>query len=184
MQRIVLTLAGAALLAACGAAGPSNSAPATNSSSPAATGTTISTGTTSLGTVLTDSRGFTLYYFLPEKGSTIGACTGGCLSAWPPLAVTGAPTAAAGATGALATVSIMLNGAAATEVTYNGWPLHTFGSDSAPGQTGGNGVEGKWFAAMPGTTATATGATTGSSSTPTPPATTPTPTPTPGGYGY
>ena len=180
MQRIVLTLAGAAMLAACGAAGPSNSAPATSSSSPAATGPTISTGTTSLGTVLTNSKGFTLYYFLPEKGSTIGACTGGCLGAWPPLVLTGTPTAAAGVTGALATVSIMLNGAAATQVTYNGWPLHTFGSDSAPGQTGGNGIEGKWFAAMPGTTATATGATTGSSSTPTPPATTPTP----GGYGY
>ena len=178
MQRIVLTLAGAAMLAGCGAAGPSNSAPATSSSSPAATGPTISTGTTSLGTVLTNSRGFTLYYFLPEKGSTIGACTAGCLGAWPPLVLSGTPTAAAGVTGALATVSIMLNGAAATQVTYNGWPLHTFGSDSAPGQTGGNGIEGKWFAAMPGTTATATGATTGSSSTP--PATTPTP----GGYGY
>jgi predicted lipoprotein with Yx(FWY)xxD motif len=184
MQRIVLTLAGAAMLAACGAAGPSNSAPATTSSNPAATGTTISTATTSLGTVLTDSKGFTLYYFLPEKSSTIGACTGGCLSAWPPLVVTGTPTAAAGATGALATASIMVSGAAATEVTYNGWPLHTFSSDSASGQTGGNGVEGKWFAAMPGTTATATGATTGSSSTPTAPPATATPTNTPGGYGY
>jgi predicted lipoprotein with Yx(FWY)xxD motif len=179
MQRIVLTLAGAAMLAACGAAATNSSAPATSSAPAAATGSTISTATTSLGTVLTDSKGFTLYYFLPEKNSTIGACTGGCLSAWPAMVVTGAPTAAAGVTGTLATVSIMVNGAAATEVTYNGWPLHTFGSDTAPGQTGGNGVGGKWFAAMPGTTASATGATTSSSSTPTAK-----PTNTPGGYGY
>ena len=38
---------------------------------------TVNTRTTSLGTVLTNSKGFTLYYFLPEKGSTLGACTGG-----------------------------------------------------------------------------------------------------------
>jgi predicted lipoprotein with Yx(FWY)xxD motif len=180
MRRIVLTLAGAAVLSACGAAGPSNTAPPATSGAGSA-GTTISTGSTSLGTVLTDSRGFTLYYFLPEKNSTIGACTAGCLAAWPPVVATGTPTAVSGVTGTLATVSVMVNGAAVTEVTYNGWPLHTFASDTAPGQTGGNGVSNNWFAAMPGTSSSATGATTGSGSTPTPATT---PTNTPGGYGY
>jgi predicted lipoprotein with Yx(FWY)xxD motif len=180
MRRIVLTLAGAAVLAGCGAAGPSNSAPAATSGA-GSSGSTISTGSTSLGTVLTDSKGFTLYYFLPEKNSTVGACTAGCLAAWPPVVVTGSPTAVSGATGTLATVSIMMNGAAVTEVTYNGWPLHTFASDTAPGQTGGNGVQNNWFAAMPGTTSSATGATTGSGPTPTPAAAA---TATPGGYGY
>ena len=179
MRRIVLTLAGAAVLAACGAAGPSNSPSATTSGPAASGGTTISTTTTSLGTVLTNSQGFTLYYFLPEQNSTIGACTGGCLTAWPPLVPTGATTAASGVTGTLGTTAIMLNGAAAIEVTYNGWPLHTFASDTSPGQTSGNGVAGKWFAAMPGTTASSTGSTTGSGATPTA-----TPSNTPGGYGY
>jgi predicted lipoprotein with Yx(FWY)xxD motif len=181
MRRIVLTLAGGAVLAACGAAGPSNSVPATTSGAGSTSGTTIATGSTSLGTVLTDSKGMTLYYFLPEKNSTVGACTAGCLTAWPPLVVTGTPTAVSGATGTLATVSIMMNGAAVTEVTYNGWPLHTFASDTAAGQTGGNGVANNWFAAMPGTTSSATGATTGSGPTPTPATT---PSNTPGGYGY
>ena len=85
MRRIVLSVAGAAALAACGAAGSGNSsAPATTSAATTST-TTISTASTSLGTVLTNAKGFTLYYFLPEKNSTIGACTGGCLSVWPPL---------------------------------------------------------------------------------------------------
>jgi predicted lipoprotein with Yx(FWY)xxD motif len=180
MRRIVLTLAGGAVLAACGAAGPSNS-PAASSNGAGSSGTTISTGSTTLGTVLTDSKGFTLYYFLPEKNSTVGACTAGCLAAWPPLVVTGTPTAVSGATGALATVPIMLNGASVNEVTYNGWPLHTFASDTAAGQTGGNGVSNNWFAAMPGTTSSSTGSTSGSGATPTPATT---PTPTPGGYGY
>jgi hypothetical protein len=75
----------------------------------------------------------------------------------------------------------MVNGAAANEVTYNGWPLHTYASDTQPGQTNGQGVEGKWFAATPSTSSTATGASS-TSSTPTP-AATPTPS-TAGGYGY
>jgi predicted lipoprotein with Yx(FWY)xxD motif len=177
MRLIVLTLAGAGVLAACGAAGATNTTAPATSGPAGSSGTTISTGTTPLGTVLTDSRGLTLYYFLPEKNSTVGACTAGCLTAWPPLVVTGTPTAASGATGTLATVSVMVNGAAATEVTYNGWPLHTFSSDTAAGQTNGQGVAGMWFAAMPGTTSTSTGTTTGSKATPTP-------TPTAGGYGY
>ena len=177
MRRIVLSLAGATALAACGANGSGGtSAPASSGAGSPST-TTVSTASTSLGTVLTDSRGYTLYYFLPEKSSTIGACTGGCLTAWPPLVASGAPTAASSATGTLASVSIMVNGAAETEVTYNGWPLHTFASDTGPGQTNGNGVAGKWFAAMPGTTADATGATTSSGSAPSPSATK-------GGYGY
>ena len=175
MRLIVLTLAGAGVLAACGAAGATNTTAPATSGAAGSSASTISPATTSLGTVLTDSKGFTLYYFLPEKNSTVGACTSGCLTVWPPLVVTGTPTAASGVTGALATVSVMVNGAAATEVTYNGWPLHTFASDTAAGQTGGNGVMGQWFAAMPGTTSTSTGTNTGSGSTPTA---------TPGGYGY
>ena len=177
MRRIVLTLAGAAVLAACGGAGPSSTAPPATSGAGSSSGAAVSTGSTSLGTVLTDSKGLTLYYFLPEKGSTIGACTGGCLTMWPPLVVTGTPTAASGVTGTLATASIMLNGASATQVTYNGWPLHTFSGDTAAAQTSGNGIGGNWFAAMPGTTATSTGAASGSGASATP-------SNTPGGYGY
>jgi len=179
MRRIVLTLAGGAVLAACGGAGPSTTAPPATSGAGSSSAAAVSTGSTSLGTVLTNSHGFTLYYFLPEKNSTIGACTGGCLTEWPPLVATGTPAAGSGVTGTLATVSVMLNGASVTEVTYNGWPLHTFASDTAAGQTTGNGIGGKWFAATPGTTATSTGAAGGSGTTPSA-----TPSTTPGGYGY
>jgi predicted lipoprotein with Yx(FWY)xxD motif len=183
MRRIIFTLAAAAVLAACGAAGGTGttSAPATNAPA-AATGTTVSTGTTSLGTVLTNAQGFTLYYFLPEQNSTIGACTGGCLTAWPPLVTTGTPTGSSAVTGALATVSVMVNGAAESEVTYNGWPLHTYASDTAAGQVNGQGIAGKWFAVTPTTASTATG-TSSTSSTPTPVPATPTAS-SGGGYGY
>jgi predicted lipoprotein with Yx(FWY)xxD motif len=182
MRRIVLSLAGATALAACGAAGTTNSGPPatsgpTSSGGAASSGAAISTASTSNGVVLTNSKGFTLYYFLPEENSTIGACTAGCLSAWPPLITTGATTAPSALTGTFGTVSVMVNGAAATEVTYNGWPLHTFSGDTAAGQTNGQGVDGKWFAITPATTATSTGAATSSGPTPSPSST-------PGGYAY
>src|ERR1700688_493968 len=105
MQRIVLTLAGAGVLAACGAAGTTTSSNGTGGA--VSSGSTIATATTALGTVLTDSRGFTLYYFLPEKNSTVGACTGGCLTEWPPLVTTRTPTASSAVTRTLGTVSVM-----------------------------------------------------------------------------
>ncbi len=177
MRRIVLSLAGATALAACGAAGTTNSGPPATSGAGGSSGAVISTASTSIGVVLTNSQGFTLYYFLPEQNSTIGACNGGCLTAWPPLLTSGATTAPSALTGTFGTVSIMVNGAAATEVTYNGWPLHTFASDTAAGQTTGQGVDGKWFAITPATTATSTGSTTSG-------APTPSPSSTPGGYAY
>jgi predicted lipoprotein with Yx(FWY)xxD motif len=182
MRRLFLTLIGASALAACGAAATSSSSP--GSGSGASTSTTVSTGTTSLGTVLTDEHGLTLYYFLPEKGGVTTACAATCLTAWPPVVVTGSPSSSSGVTGTLGTVSIMLNGASVMELTYNGWPLHTFSGDSASGQANGQNVANTWFAAEPGTTADETGATTAGSTTATPPpAATPSSTST-GGYGY
>ncbi len=104
MRRLFLPLisvAALAALAACGAAAPSSSSPGTGSGSGASTSTTVSTGTTSLGTVLTDEHGLTLYYFLPQKGGVASACNAACLTAWPPVVVTGTPSSSSGVTGTL-----------------------------------------------------------------------------------
>jgi predicted lipoprotein with Yx(FWY)xxD motif len=184
MRRLFLTLICASALAGCGAAATSSSSSGTGSGSGTSTTPTVSTGTTSLGTVLTDEHGLTLYYFLPQKGGVASACDATCLTAWPPVVVSGTPTSSSGVTGTLGVVSIMVNGAAENEVTYNSWPLHTFSGDSASGQVNGQNVENVWFAAEPGTTADETGATTaGTTSTTPPPAATPSSTST-GGYGY
>jgi predicted lipoprotein with Yx(FWY)xxD motif len=152
----VLTLA-VGVLAACGASAP-NSSTATPSEgttstgsvsptvSPATSGpTTLSTGSTSLGTVLTTPQGLTLYYFAPEKGSVV-VCTGTCATNWPPLKASGAETKPSNVTGTLGTVALPDG---SMQVTYNGWPLHTYAGDTAAGQTNGQGVGGKWFAATP-----------------------------------
>lgn len=144
---LCMLAAGSAVIAACG----SSSGSAT--SSPAATATpaspTVSTHSTSLGIVLTNQQGLTLYYFTPEKGGTI-ACTGTCATTWPALTTPGTASGPSTVTGTFATVNLPDG---SKEVTYNGWPLHTYAKDTSPGQTTGQGVGGKWFVATPSLTA-------------------------------
>jgi predicted lipoprotein with Yx(FWY)xxD motif len=109
------------------------------------TGGVVKTASVTVGgkslTVLTNAQGLTLYYFKPDTAST-SACTGGCASSWPPLLFsTGKPTAVGQLPGVL-DVSTNANG---QQVIYNNHPLYTFSGDSAPGQTNGQGIAGKWF---------------------------------------
>jgi predicted lipoprotein with Yx(FWY)xxD motif len=144
---------GAALLAACGsAASPSagSSAPASApASNQAHSGSVmISTRSTSLGTVLTNASGKTLYWFAIDTPTT-SKCTGSCLSYWPP--VTGTPKAASGTslTGTFGTITRPGGG---KQATYDGHPLYTYAGDSGPGQTSGNGKNlsgGLWWAMTP-----------------------------------
>jgi predicted lipoprotein with Yx(FWY)xxD motif len=154
----VAIAAGAGLLAAaCSSSSSSSSAaatptsapastPASTSATPAAAGTAVlKTEHSSLGTVLADGKGYTVYWFGADHGTT-SACTGACAAAWPP--VTGTPQAASGVSlsGKLGTIT---RSGGVTQATYNGHPLYTFKVDTAPGQVKGNGVDafgGYWYA--------------------------------------
>jgi predicted lipoprotein with Yx(FWY)xxD motif len=99
--------------------------------------------------IITNPQGFTLYYYLPDKGAGKVTCVAACLQAWPPLLVpTGAvgPAAAPGVTGTVGTVA---NPNGGFQVTYNGWPLYTWTKDTGPGMTTGQNVGAKWFVATP-----------------------------------
>jgi predicted lipoprotein with Yx(FWY)xxD motif len=82
--------------------------------------------------LLTDAKGFTLYWFAPDT-SAKSACYGSCAAYWPP--VTGSPSAGPGVTGKLGTIT---RSGGAVQATYDGHPLYTYIGDSAPGQDGGN----------------------------------------------
>jgi predicted lipoprotein with Yx(FWY)xxD motif len=109
---------------------------ATATGSPAAMAGNVTLRTARIGdlTVLTNSRGFTLYLFVPD-GTGRSVCYGSCAAYWPP--VTGRPEAGPGVTGTLGTTQ-RTDGS--LQVTYNGHPLYTYVGDSAPGQANGNGL--------------------------------------------
>ena len=102
----------------------------------------------SAGTVLVDgTSGMTLYVFAKDvKDSGTSACTGGCITKWPALAVAAgaAPTAGSGVTGKLATIT---RDDGKLQVTYNGLPLYLFQNDKAPGDL--NGVYENWATVKP-----------------------------------
>ncbi|HEX8009311.1 MAG TPA: hypothetical protein VF482_23115 [Trebonia sp.] len=154
------------LVAACGSSSssPKSSVAVHSSHSPSAgtrsgnasTSTTPAKGTsstailkaehtTTAGTVLATSQGFTLYGFTRDS-STASACTGACAKTWHPL--TGTPRVAPG-TSLPGTLGTITRSGGVKQATFDGHPLYTFKDDTAPGQAKGNGdVEfgGKWLA--------------------------------------
>jgi predicted lipoprotein with Yx(FWY)xxD motif len=141
---------GALALAACG--GQSAASPAgsplhggTSSSpsaapAPAASGPALTVRTTSLGTVLTDGRGFTLYAFEADQGTT-SACSGACAAVWPAVTSPSAsPHVGAGVTPSLVGHATQADGT--NQLTYAGHPVYLFAHDTAPGSTGGQGLQG------------------------------------------
>jgi predicted lipoprotein with Yx(FWY)xxD motif len=167
----ILLIATALVAAAC--SGTSSSA-SSSTSTPATSGQTsanvaMSTKGT-VGAVLVSSNGHTLYHLTTDTAGN-STCTGSCAQLWPPMTVPSGtmPTAAAGMSGTLGTIS---RSDGTTQVTYNGEPLYWYSLDTTASDALGQGVGGVWFAVK----APVSGSTTHSTSTPT--------TTKSGGYGY
>ncbi|HET7338189.1 MAG TPA: hypothetical protein VFK22_01460 [Candidatus Dormibacteraeota bacterium] len=98
--------------------------------------------------VLTDTNAQTLYYLTSDTAAT-PACTGKCLSNWPPLVLSsGDPGSGATLPGKL-TVTTSPNGRI---VLYNGHPLYTFARDKTSNDANGEGINafgGTWHVATP-----------------------------------
>ena len=152
-------LAGAALSATALAAAAFGSGASAATLSPAATNgqpatvsaakRTVNVRRTSLGKILVDSRGRTLYLFKKDSGKK-SACFGACATAWPPLRVSGKPTVGPGARASKVGTTKRSDGK--PQVTYNGHPLYLFVKDKKPGDTHGEGLSAfgaAWFVVSP-----------------------------------
>ncbi|WP_199036551.1 COG4315 family predicted lipoprotein [Glycomyces salinus] len=103
---------------------------------------TVATGETSLGEVLVDGEGMTLYLFTDDTDGT-STCYEQCEENWPPLLVEGTADVGGAADEALLGTTERDDGS--TQVTYNDWPLYYWAADTAPGDVDGQGVGGVWF---------------------------------------
>jgi predicted lipoprotein with Yx(FWY)xxD motif len=157
-QAIVIlpTAAVSLLLAACGSSNKSSSSSSSSSTSAAQSGgqTTgasseaVKTGSTSLGTVLVNGQGMTLYHLSGEQNGKFICTSEACTGIWHPLTVSSGGTPS-GAVGSLGTVK---RPDGTTQVTYKGSPLYTFAQDQHPGEAKGQGVKdvGTWSAVTTG----------------------------------
>jgi len=123
------------MIAACGSSTSSTGSGSTSgTAAPASSSSALKTAKIGGATVLTNAKGFTLYWFVPDT-STTSKCNGSCATYWPP--VKGPATAGAGVTGRLGTIT---RSDGSVQATYNGHPLYTYVADGAPGQAKGNGL--------------------------------------------
>jgi predicted lipoprotein with Yx(FWY)xxD motif len=141
----------ALVVAGCGGSsgGGSGGGYGSQAPSPAKSGASVGMADSSVGRILVDANGRTLYLFEKDK-SPKSTCAGACADAWPPLTTKGAPSAADGVPGAKLGTTTRADGS--TEVTYGGHPLYTYAGDSKPGEATGQGLDqfgAEWYVVSP-----------------------------------
>ena len=100
-----------------------------------------------LGRVLTDGTGLTLYRFDDDTASPPKSnCSGKCATTWPPVP---ADDAGAGAGIDKSLLGEVTRDDGTKQLTVAGWPAYRYAKDTAAGDTKGQGVGGKWFALAP-----------------------------------
>jgi predicted lipoprotein with Yx(FWY)xxD motif len=138
--------------------------PSTSSAAaaPTATTTTQSTPATksislslrtlpTVGAVLVNAEGRTLYTFAPDNHSKV-TCVSSCATLWPPLKLASGETAAGPPQLKASLLSSDPDPEGGNVVTYAGWPLYTYAADSAVGQDNGQAIEangGRWYVMAP-----------------------------------
>jgi predicted lipoprotein with Yx(FWY)xxD motif len=159
---LAATLAGAAVvLTACGgaASGTTHGSSGSGVHPASSGGSGLHVATSSLGKVLVDGRGMTVY-LLTADGRNLSTCGGDCLSFWPAVAPghskLGVPVGSTKTPDGTATATVA------------GQPVYTFSQDHAAGDVNGEGLKefgGTWYAVSPtGQAVTGSGPTGGSSS--------------------
>jgi predicted lipoprotein with Yx(FWY)xxD motif len=142
-------IAASLLIAACGGSSsgnttsaPASTQPAAQTSSSSSSAVVVKTASNSLGTILVDSQGMTLYHLSGEVNGKFICTSSACVGVWHPLTApsSGAPS---GEVGSLSTVK---RPEGTVQVTYKGTPLYTFTGDRQPGETKGQGIKdvGTW----------------------------------------
>ena len=104
-------------------------------------------GNTSLGKVVVNNKGMSIYVFdLDKVGSGASACTGQCSLTWPPVTSTTAKPVVSGIKGVIGTITLK---SGRKQVTVNGRPIYTFRLDRAVADTMGQGSQGIWYVLSP-----------------------------------
>jgi predicted lipoprotein with Yx(FWY)xxD motif len=151
MNRRIGVLAAAAAIgllaltgcSAGGAGGYRAVAPHPSASTQASAPVDLKTASTTLGTVVVDGKGLTVYVFdkdTADSGKSV--CSGQCAAIWPAVITTSSSPRVDGVTGTVGTIPALSGG---RQVTLDGLPLYTFSGDSSAGDVKGQGYMGIWW---------------------------------------
>ena len=152
--------------------------PAAQTTSSPSSAAVVKTASNSLGTILVDSQGMTLYHLSGEQNGKFICTNSACVGVWHPLI---APSSGEGVT--LGTVK---RPEGTVQVTYKGTPLYTFTGDMQPGETKGQGIKdvGTWSAVTTGSSSAPAASTSSTPAKPAPSTSGSSESSSGGGYGY
>ena len=140
----------ALVIAGCGGGGGNATAATAKPMSTSGGSATIGvSNNSSLGKILVDSNGRTVYLFKKDTGPK-STCSGTCAVDWPPVTTTGKPIAGTGLTASMVGTTTRSDGS--KQVTYNGHPLYLYIGDQKSGDTNGQNVNSfgaEWYVLSP-----------------------------------
>jgi len=147
MKRIVFGTAALAAVLTTVAMAQARSTRGRTASSP-----TVQLRETSLGKILVNSAGMTVFDFTKDsRNKNTCQSISGCASAWPALVTSGTPKAGSGLSASKLGTIKLSDGK--KQVTYDGRPLYLFAGDKRAGETSYVGVKefgGTWYAVNAG----------------------------------
>ncbi|HTL06657.1 MAG TPA: hypothetical protein VL307_00325 [Chitinophagaceae bacterium] len=106
-----------------------------------------------LGSILTDNKNNTLYYFANDVEGGINKCTGGCLAVWPIFYDSLLSPSTIGSGLNASDFGTITTTTGVKQTTYKGWPLYYYAPKDAsganvrelPGERKGEKVNNTWF---------------------------------------
>ena len=182
-------IAASLLLAACGSSSSSkttssaaNTQPAAQTSSGSSSTVAVKSASNSLGTILVDSQGMTLYHLSGEQGAKLICTSSACVGVWHPLIApsSGTPRSEVGSLGTVKRPDGTM------QITYKGTPLYTFMGDQQSGETKGQGIKdvGTWSVVTTSSSSTSAASKSSTPMTPAPSTGSSSESSSGGGYGY
>jgi predicted lipoprotein with Yx(FWY)xxD motif len=158
LPAVLILPAVALVVAGCGGSSKTSSgstaasSPSTATSAPATGGVKISSSTiTGLGPVLVNAQGRTLYTFAPDKDKKV-TCVSTCAAVWPPAFLPSGKKPVAAGSVKQSRLASDPDPAGGRVITYAGWPLYTYVTDTASGQAAGQALNlngGLWYVISP-----------------------------------
>lgn len=119
----------------------------TDTSDAPAASAALTVADSSLGEIVVDGEGMTVYMFDNDtQGGDASTCEGECAANWPALTTESDAPEVEGVTGEVGTITGIDGG---MQVTLNGWPLYSFAGDAAAGDVNGQGVNEVWWVLSP-----------------------------------
>jgi len=105
----------------------------------------VNVESSSLGQILVDADGMTLYIFLDDTAGTT-TCVDACAQTWPPLIASGVSVGAELDEGAFTLIG---RPDGTRQLAVNDRPLYLFAGDEEPGDTAGQGFNDLWYVVGP-----------------------------------